>query len=88
MSEADDWQAITAKLHQAGFTVFYERISYEPSNPLWRAKAERDGQVWNGLGKDLETALGKLEEQTNEAVAGSICVNRPQSLSKESNLAA
>ena len=88
MSEADHWQAITAKLHQAGFTVCYERISYEASNPLWCAKAQRDGQVWNGLGKDLETALSKLEEQTNEAVAGSICVNRPQSLSKESNLAA
>lgn len=86
MSEADDWQAITAKLHQAGFTVFYERISYEPSNPLWRAKALRNGQVWNGSGKDLETALGELEEQTNEAVADSICVNRPQSSDKESNL--
>ena len=69
MKATEDWQAIWAKLHEAGFTVFYERISYEPENPRWRAKAQRDGHVWTGLGKDLESALVELEQQTHEHAA-------------------
>jgi len=63
-----DWTAIPLNLKAAGFTVFYERVSYEATNPLWRAKAQRGEQEWNTLGKDLETALIELERQTQEIV--------------------
>ena len=68
MIEAD-WKSIPGRLQVAGFTVFYERISYETTTPLWRAHAHRDGHEWNGLGKDLETALVTLEGHTHKVVA-------------------
>jgi hypothetical protein len=61
-----DWNAIPLKLKAAGFTVFYERISYAPENPLWRAHAQRDGQEWSALGRNLETALVELDKQAQE----------------------
>jgi hypothetical protein len=67
MSEAD-WKTLPAKLKASGFTVFYERISYEPEHPLWCARASRDGHEWRTLGKDLESALLELEKQTSEPV--------------------
>ena len=65
----NDWMAIPGKLQAAGFSVCYERISYAASNPLWRARADRDGRSWSALGRDLETALAELEEQIREIVA-------------------
>jgi hypothetical protein len=61
-----DWTSIPLKLKAAGFTVSYDRISYEPTNPLWRAKAQRDDQEWTTLERDLESALTALERQTQE----------------------
>jgi len=58
-----DWTAIPLKLKAAGFTVFFERVSYEPTNPLWIAKAQREGKKWNTFGRDLESALVELEKQ-------------------------
>jgi hypothetical protein len=65
---ANDWQMIPGQLKGKGFTVLYERVSYAPENPLWRARASRNGQEWNTLGRDLEAALVELERQTNESV--------------------
>jgi hypothetical protein len=81
------WMAIPAKLKDAGFTVCYERMSYEASNPLWRATAHRDGRTWSALGRDLETALLELETQTGQAVANgrkTSSLERTQSLISES----
>jgi len=61
-----DWTTITAKLHEAGFKVSYSRVSYAPNNPLWRAKAQREGKDWSAFGRDLEAALVELEKQTHE----------------------
>ena len=63
-----DWKSIPGRLQAAGFTVHYDRISYAPSNPLWRANAHRDGHSLSSLGKDLETALVSLEKQTSGVV--------------------
>lgn len=60
-----DWKSIPASLRDAGFTLFYERISYDHWNPLWRARAQRAGQEWSSVGRDLETALLKLQQQTS-----------------------
>lgn len=68
MNEAD-WNAIPARLQAAGFTVHYDRISYAPSDPLWRANARREGRLWSTLGKDLKTALVALDEQTGKIAA-------------------
>ena len=62
------WMTIPVKLREAGFAVFYNRISYSSSDPLWRASATRSGREWNGLGRDLEAALVELEDQTKDAV--------------------
>jgi len=62
-----EWKAIPLKLKAAGFTVFFERISYEPTNPLWSVNAERNGKKWNTLGRDLEAALVELEKQAQAA---------------------
>jgi hypothetical protein len=81
------WMTIPAKLKDAGFTVCYERMSYEASNPLWRATAHRDGRTWSAMGKDLETALLELETQTGQAVANgrkTSSLERTQSLISES----
>lgn len=80
------WMSIPAKLRGVGFTVCYERISYAPSNPLWRATAHRDRRTWIALGKDLATALVELEAQTGEAVANrraALSVKRAPSLLRE-----
>jgi hypothetical protein len=66
MNDAD-WKAIPGRLQAAGFTVYYDRISYAPSNPLWRANAHREGRSWSTLGKDLESALVALEGHTAES---------------------
>ena len=63
-----DWNEIPLKLKAAGFTVIYERISYDLWNPLWRANAQRGGKEWNTLGKSLEAALVALEKQTQEHI--------------------
>jgi hypothetical protein len=65
---ANQWEAIPGRLKAAGFSVRYERVSYSPENPLWRAHADRNGREWNTLGRDLETALVELETQTRETV--------------------
>ena len=62
------WMTIPVKLREAGFAVFYNRISYSSTDPLWRASASRGGHEWNGVGRDLETALVELEELTKDAV--------------------
>lgn len=62
------WMSIPANLRGVGFTVCYERISYTPSNPLWRATAHRDRRTWIALGKDLESALVELEAHTQQTV--------------------
>jgi len=62
------WMTIPVKLRDAGFAVFYNRISYSSTEPLWRASATRGGHEWNGTGRDLETALVELEGQTKDAV--------------------
>jgi hypothetical protein len=64
-----DWSEIPAKLKAKGFSVFYDRVSYEPERPLWRAKANRDGRQWSTLGENLGTALVKLERETENASA-------------------
>jgi hypothetical protein len=61
-----DWKTVPARLKASGFTVFYDRISYEPERPLWCARANRDGREWRTLGRDLETALLELDRQTHE----------------------
>jgi len=66
---ATDWRTIPGRLQAAGLSVCYERISYAPANPLWRATAQCEGRAWTALGRDLEAALLGLEEQTREAVA-------------------
>ena len=80
------WMAIPAKLTDAGFTVCYERMSYEAANPLWRATAHRDRRAWTDMGKDLETALLELETQIGQAVANrrkTSSLERAQSLISE-----
>jgi hypothetical protein len=62
-----DWMGITASLNAAGFSVSYERISYEPDQPLWRATAVYAGRQWSSVAPDLETALVELEKQTRES---------------------
>jgi hypothetical protein len=64
-----DWQHIPCRLKEAGFDVFYERISYDPGNPLWRAHANGNGREWSSMGRDLETALVELEKQTQGPVS-------------------
>lgn len=62
-----DWKTIPGKLNAAGFTVCYDRISYDLKNPVWRANAKRGGKEWSCLGGDLETALVELERQIQES---------------------
>jgi hypothetical protein len=62
----NDWTEVPLKLKASGFTVHYERISYDPANPLWRAKALRGEQEWNTLGRDLKSALVALDTQTTQ----------------------
>ena len=64
---ATDWTGIPGRLKEAGFSIFYDRVSYEPERPLWCAKASRAGQEWSTLGKNLRAALVELERQTQEA---------------------
>ncbi|MEQ1851895.1 MAG: hypothetical protein ABMA01_09925 [Chthoniobacteraceae bacterium] len=61
-----DWTQIPGRLRAAGFTIFYDRISYEPEHPLWCARASRDGREWSTLGSDLGAAFVELERQTQE----------------------
>ncbi|MEO6741458.1 MAG: hypothetical protein ABIP20_14505 [Chthoniobacteraceae bacterium] len=63
---ATDWTAIPGRLKDAGFTLCYERISYDPARPLWSAKASRDGRHWCCLGGDLGAAFVELERQMTE----------------------
>jgi len=58
------WSSIPSKLTAEGFSVRYDRVSYEPGRPLWRATACRGGRQWSTCGKDLPTALEELEKQT------------------------
>lgn len=68
MSETE-WRAVYERLKTAGFKVSYERVSYTPENPLWRATARRDGREWITLGKRLGEALQEVEKETKESVA-------------------
>jgi hypothetical protein len=61
-----EWTDIPGRLRAAGFTIFYDRISYEPEHPLWCARASRDGREWSTLGSDLGAAFLELERQTQE----------------------
>ena len=63
----NQWSAIPSKLRAEGFSVLFDRISYEPERPLWCARACRGGHQWNTFGKDLSTALVELGRQTMEA---------------------
>jgi len=67
MSNAQ-WSNIPTKLKAKGFTVFYDRISYEPEHPLWCANANLNGRQWRTFGENLSAALLELEKQTREAV--------------------
>ena len=85
----NDWMTIPGKLQAAGFNVCYERISYALSNPLWRAKADRDGRTWSALGRDLEAALVELESQTNGAMSdwrATLSQEHPRPIPEESPL--
>lgn len=82
-----DWMDIPGTLQAAGFSVCYDRISYAPSNPLWRAKAVRDGRTWTALGRDLKSTLVELEGQTREAHGdwrATLSNERPQPIATES----
>jgi hypothetical protein len=68
MSEAN-WMDIPLRLKEAGFTIHYDRISYEPNRPLWCARAKRDGREWSTLGADLGAAFEELERQTRQPCA-------------------
>ena len=65
MSEPQ-WSVIPTKLKAKGFSVFYDRVSYEPEHPLWCAKANLNGRQWSTFGEHLSTALLELERQTQE----------------------
>jgi len=58
------WTSIPSKLTDAGFSVHYERVSYDPNRPLWCARAWRDGHQWSASGKDLPAALEELGNKT------------------------
>ena len=66
----NEWTVIEKNFKAAGFTVSYECISDDPTNPLWRANAVRFGKEWSALGKSLEAAIVGLEEQTQESSGG------------------
>jgi hypothetical protein len=61
-----EWSAIPTKLNAKGFSVFYDRVSYEPKRPLWCAKANRDGRHWTTLGENLSAALVELEREIDK----------------------
>lgn len=64
----NQWTTIPTKLMAKGFSVVYDRISYEPQHPLWCARASRDGRQWNALGENLGAALLELGRQTQDAL--------------------
>jgi hypothetical protein len=64
----NQWSAIPSKLMAKGFSVVYDRISYEPQHPLWCARASRDGRQWQAHGENLGAALIELGRQTQEAL--------------------
>ena len=63
----NQWSIIPSKLRAEGFSVFYDRISYEPKRPLWCAKASRNGRQWSTFGENLRAAILELERQTHES---------------------
>jgi hypothetical protein len=60
------WPIIPTKLTAKGFSVFYDRVSYQPEHPLWCARANRNGRQWSTFGENLPTALLELERQTRD----------------------
>ena len=63
----NDWTGIPGRLMGAGFSVCYDRISYDASHPLWSAKAVRGGREWRTMGETLSAAFLELERQALDA---------------------
>jgi len=66
----NDWTAIPEKLKGAGFTVSYDRVSYDPKRPLWSARASRDERECSASGETLRAAFLELERLAKEIDGG------------------
>ena len=61
------WKTVPGKLEAEGFSVSFDRISYDPARPLWCARASREGRQWSTVGENLGAAIIELAKQTQHA---------------------